>query len=65
MFTGKLKSGIRLTAQSGCQILWVCSSFFGFYIFLVIDIFVIYNLTALSGVLEVKKNGKKICYVDW
>lgn len=39
--------------------------FFGFYIFLVIDIFVIYNLTALSGVLEVKKNGKKICYVDW
>lgn len=38
--------------------------FFGFYIFLVIDIFVIYNLTALSGVLEVKKNGKKICYVD-
>lgn len=56
MFTGKLKSG---------KILWVCSSFFGFYIFLVIDIFVIYNLTALSGVLEVKKNGKKICYVDW
>lgn len=65
MFTGKLKSGIRLTAQSGFQILWVCSFFFGFYIFLVIDIFVIYNLTALSGVLEVKKNGKKICYVDW
>lgn len=64
MFTGKLKSGIRLTAQSGCQILWVFF-FFGFYIFLVIDIFVIYNLTALSGVLEVKKNGKKICYVDW
>lgn len=33
--------------------------FFGFYIFLVIDIFVIYNLTALSGVLEVKKMAKK------
>lgn len=64
MFTGKLRSGKRLPAQSGCRILWVCS-FFGFYIFLVIDIFVIYNLTALSGVLEVKKNGKKICYVDW
>lgn len=65
MFTGKLRSGIRLPAQSECRILWVCSFFFGFYIFLVIDIFVIYNLTALSGVLEVKKNGKKICYVDW